>query len=714
MRVRTWRSFGVMLVGAALAAGLFGAYYFLGWIWPALAPGLLGSVVLAALTAGCAAGLAAGWIGGHYRHIIRQAKEKIAAAALAGERSAEAGRKPQKPDSAPSKVSAPGTRERPREPAQSPLGPPAHFIGSSRHRMVVRLAPNLEILALTLPIQQFLGLAGAELANRSFLDLVQPEDRPLLARSFKDALKEGEGHDIRFRVAVPFVPKDEGPGMKEEGGQESPSGRSSILPPSSLEDRHLLMDVMTCFDETGTPQHLRCHLLDVTERVRTEQELVRSTREAREANARLRQTNEDLERLKESYRDLYHHAPVIYFSLDAGGRLAAFNETMLRTLGYVRDDLLGQPYARLLPPASRAQFLADPSPLQRPGELETRWVKKDGTIIDVWIGTTTIRDLRGGFVRSRSAARDVTERNRLATSLRSMVQEVGRANSHLRRINQELEEFTYVVSHDLKEPLRTLEAFSNFLFQDYGPVLGGEGKEYINHLIGASRRLGTLIDDLLMLSRAGRVINTPRPFFWEETVATVLGDLHDLIGRKSAAVRVEGTLPAVVGDRERIVQLLTNLVSNGLKYNQASHPEVVIGAAPSPEEDGPVPPSSNPDLRLPMPGTVTLYVRDNGVGIDPAYHEQIFRIFRRLVRREQVEGTGAGLAICKKVVEAHGGRIWVDSAAGKGSTFYFTLPVHRPVEGPSRPMAAQGGAGTELRAAPATTLAWEVVRAGDG
>jgi light-regulated signal transduction histidine kinase (bacteriophytochrome) len=145
-----------------------------------------------------------------------------------------------------------------------------------------------------------------------------------------------------------------------------------------------------------------------------------------------------------------------------------------------------------------------------------------------------------------------------------------------------------------------------------------------------------------------------------------MGDLRDLIQRKQASVRVQGPLPPAMGDPERVMQLLANLVSNGLKYNNNAQPEVVIGSDPPP--DG-------------QDGQVTLYVRDNGMGIDPAYHEQIFRIFRRLHRREEVEGTGAGLAICKRIVEAHGGRIWVDSRAGQGATFLFTLPQLRTQSG---------------------------------
>src|SRR5204863_86621 len=160
------------------------------------------------------------------------------------------------------------------------------------------------------------------------------------------------------------------------------------------------------------------------------------------------------------------------------------------------------------------------------------------------------------------------------------------------------------------------------------------------------------------LCRAGRIASTPQPFALDEAVATVRRDLGDLIARKDATFLAEGSLPMVQGDPERITQLVMNLVGNGLKYNTSKTPKVFIGQVPA-----------EPDTEH-----VTLYVRDNGIGIDPKYHQQIFGIFRRLHRREEFEGTGAGLAICKKIVEAHGGNIWVDSALGRGATFYFTLP----------------------------------------
>jgi PAS domain S-box-containing protein len=647
---------------AAVAAGVL----FTGWLWllSGLAPGggPPGALALAPAVALLAAGVgaaAAGCAHVHYRRLFRALAERVAAV---------------QKNPSPTALRAPPPGDGPREllarldglaaayrhalaavvAAQQRLdllqdgaadrgdgGPlPARYVvGMDRRRMIARLTPNLHWTAATTPLQQFLGRPIDDLVARPFLDAVHPADAPALRAALQEALKEGEDHDIRFRVLVPAA---------------RPDGADAAPPPA---ERFLQMDVMTCYEEAGEPLNLRCHFTDVTDRVLTERALRRRTEEVSQANAQLRQANADLRRLKESYHDLYHNAPVLYFSLDARGRFAACNDTMVRTLGYSREELIGRPYTLLLTPAGRAAFLADPAAFQRPGEVETQWVPKDGRVIDVWVGSTAVKD-GGVFVRSRSAALDVTERKRLADALRAQAAELEQANGRLRRTNQELEDFTYVVSHDLKEPLRTLEAFGTFLAQDYGPALGAEGREYIDHLIGASRRLGALIDDLLALSRAGRVIHAPRAFSWDEVVEVVLFDLHDLIQRKQAVVRVAGPLPPVAGDPERVMQLLANLFANALKYNPGGRPEAVLGTLPDGAESG----------------FATLFVRDNGAGIDPQYHEQIFRMFRRLHRGDEVEGTGAGLAICKKVVEAHGGRIWVESAAGRGATFYFTLP----------------------------------------
>jgi PAS domain S-box-containing protein len=285
-----------------------------------------------------------------------------------------------------------------------------------------------------------------------------------------------------------------------------------------------------------------------------------------------------------------------------------------------------------------------------------------GHVADVTAKLQASRELRRRTRELAQANEQLRAINRELAALEAKLQEknehLARANAELSRKNRELDEFTHVVSHDLQEPLRTLIAFSDFLLKDCSERLDDQGREYVRFLVEASRRMRELIADLLDLSRAGSITRDFREVDLNEVVSLVVSDLGELIRARGGEVVIPEPLPCVWGDRTRIGQLLGNLVSNGLKYNQGPAPRVEIGAAASND-----------------PAWATLFVRDNGIGIPPEFHGEIFRLFRRLHTREEFGGTGAGLAICQKIVQAHGGRIWVESDPGKGSTFRFTLPA---------------------------------------
>ncbi len=277
---------------------------------------------------------------------------------------------------------------------------------------------------------------------------------------------------------------------------------------------------------------------------------------------------------------------------------------------------------------------------------------------------------------------DVTDNVRAERQLKLRTLELTQVNEQLRGINRELEElkdtlsqrnreldeFVHVVSHDLQEPLRTLIAFSDFLLRDYGDKLETEGQEFVRYLVDASRRMRAMIHGMLNLARVGKVIGEPTLVNLDELLAVVKTDLGELFRSKGALLRVAGPLPVVWGDRDRIGQLLANLIANGIKYNKSPNPWVEVSAiavagVDSPGLDG----SSNPR------NEVAISIKDNGIGIEPQFHATIFQLFRRLHTREEFEGTGAGLTICNKIVQAHGGRIWVESALGQGSTFFIRL-----------------------------------------
>ena len=221
--------------------------------------------------------------------------------------------------------------------------------------------------------------------------------------------------------------------------------------------------------------------------------------------------------------------------------------------------------------------------------------------------------------------------------------------------NKELDDFTYVVSHDLKEPLIAIDGYSKIVLNDYRDVIDEEGKGYLNSIVQSGKRMKSLIDDLLTLSRLGRVLETEESLPLGDVVHDVLRDFEFTLRESHATVNVPPDLPTVRYNRIQLGMVFRNLIANAIKFNRSQEPRVDIQV-----ERG--------------EGLHTVSVRDNGVGIERQHYDKIFVIFQRLQRSEDFRGTGAGLTIVKKIVENHGGKIWVDSVVGAGTTFYFTIP----------------------------------------
>ena len=240
------------------------------------------------------------------------------------------------------------------------------------------------------------------------------------------------------------------------------------------------------------------------------------------------------------------------------------------------------------------------------------------------------------------------------TDLTNLLEKRKRAETELKQSNAELEQFAYIASHDLQEPLRMVTSFTKLLGQRYSGQLDADADQIINFAVDGATRMQGLIEDLLTYSRVGTRGKAFEPTDCEAVFETALSNLGLLVQENSASLQ-KGPLPTVIADGGQLVQLFQNLISNAIKYRSEQLPEIYVEAEHQASQ-------------------WLFWVRDNGIGIDPKHAERIFRVFQRLHSRQQYPGTGIGLAICQKIVERHGGHIWVESEPGQGSTFYFTIP----------------------------------------
>jgi PAS domain S-box-containing protein len=258
------------------------------------------------------------------------------------------------------------------------------------------------------------------------------------------------------------------------------------------------------------------------------------------------------------------------------------------------------------------------------------------------------RDEHGNIIGIIGFAVDITERKQADEELKSTMIE-------LKRSNQELKQFAYVASHDLQEPLRMVSSFTQLLERKYKNELDEEALEYINYAVDGAKRMQLLINDLLAYSRVNTKGGKLEDVDLEKVLDEVLFNLEILI-EENQAVITRDPLPKICADHRQIVQLFQNLITNGLKYRSDETPQIIISAQKE--------------------NKYWLFsIADNGIGMDPQYRERIFQIFSRLHTHDEYEGTGIGLAIAKRIIVRHGGRIWVESELGEGSTFYFTIPI---------------------------------------
>lgn len=352
-----------------------------------------------------------------------------------------------------------------------------------------------------------------------------------------------------------------------------------------------------------------------------------------------------LERSEARMRTLLEAIPDMIFELDREGTILQFMPSSTIRPLLPPQEFLGRKISQVMPPGVADQTMFAIQRTLDSGLMQAFEYQLPQVDEQRFFEATVIRNDEQTVI---AMIRDVSARKWAATERERLIDE-------LERKNAELEQFTYTVSHDLKSPLITIKGFLGLVREDVETGDRQRLERDIQRISGAAEKMQALLGDLLELSRVGRLINAPEPVCFNDLVSETLELLHGRISQEDIQVRVEENLPVLLVDRRRVIEVLQNLIENAVKF-MVDQPEPMISIGQAEERDG-------------MP---VLFVRDNGMGIDPEFHERIFGLFDKLDAR--TEGTGIGLALVKRIVEFHGGRIWVESEAGRGSTFFFTLP----------------------------------------
>lgn len=372
--------------------------------------------------------------------------------------------------------------------------------------------------------------------------------------------------------------------------------------------------------------------------------------------ARRRQMDRDLRASEARYRVLFDRNLAAIARTRRDGVVFDCNAAMVRLLGCAsREEVLGmnatQFYAE---PADRERLMAGLGPGDGVVDREVRFRRKNGDLI--WVSMTFIEYEEGGQPFFEAVVLDVSDRKQASRQIEELNAALARQNQDLIAANQELDAFSYSISHDLRAPLRSMQGFSEALLEDYGDRLDATGRDYAERIVGAGRQMDTLVQDLLAYSRLVRAEVTPVPVALESAVDEAIAPLEREIKERGGEIVVERPLGRVLGHRVVLGQIVTNLLANAVKFTKPGTPPQVCVRSERRE------------------GALRLWVEDHGIGIAPKHQERIFRAFERLHGVQEYPGTGIGLAIVQKGAARLGGRTGVESEVGLGSRFWVELP----------------------------------------
>ncbi len=351
---------------------------------------------------------------------------------------------------------------------------------------------------------------------------------------------------------------------------------------------------------------------------------------------------------------------IVSKSLD--GIIMSWNPGAERVLGYSPSEAIGQHINLIIPPErveEEQYIITQISHGKGVNQFETLRRHKDGNYIDVSIIASPIYDSSGNIIGTSKVIRNITAEKKAR-------HELVRYTQALERSNKELDDFAYIASHDLKEPLRGIHNHSRFLLEDNREALDADSVSRLERLSYLSQRMERLVNDLLYFSRLGRQELAIGPTDINDVIHDIESTLDVFLEERHGRITIPETLPTIICDKPRITEAFRNLITNAIKYNDNPEKIVEIGFLRTY-----TPPN---DTTTPALADV-FYVKDNGKGIAPGFYQEIFRIFKRLqsVKDQREEGTGVGLTFVKKIIERHGGKIWLESEVGRGTTFYFTL-----------------------------------------
>ena len=478
----------------------------------------------------------------------------------------------------------------------------------------------------------FVDLDGhIEEMNQAYLDLVGYDRDEISTHTYQDLTPEkwraGEAEIIETQVMRR--------GFSDEYEKEYVRKDGSIAPIS--------LRTILVRDLDGRPIRFMGIVRDITE---------------------LKENEDALKASERRYRSLFDlsHDGVVFVALD--GAIEEANDAYLDMLGYDLDELIGVTYQQLTPArwAAMEAEIVDTQLLSRgyTDEYEKEYIRKDGSAFPIAVRSILVREESGTPVRIMGVVRDITEQKQAKEALE-------RHALDLARSNEELEQFAYVASHDLQEPLRKIRAFGDLLAEEKQESLDEEGRQYIHFMTDAAARMQTLVSDLLALSRVTTAAQPFEDLSLNDVFETVLSDLSVSLEEAEGQVDV-AEAPTIEADRTQMDQLFRNLIGNALKFRKpgvASRVTVRMAAEAEP---------------LPaVPGSAyTIVVADNGIGFEPSQGSKLFQPFKRLHARHQYEGAGIGLAICEKIVLRHHGQITATGTPGEGATFTVTLPRRQP------------------------------------